>query len=227
MARILIVEDERKIQRGLVRGFQLAGHEVVAEDNGQAGYDQAATQAFDCVILDLMLPGRNGLEVLADLRKEGKSVPVLLLTARDAVEDRVLGLDAGADDYLVKPFAVAELLARVRVLLRRGRSDRETVLRAGDLEMDLIERRLTRNKVAISLTPREFEVLEYFLRHKNDIVTRDMLGRDVWKEPNYAMTNVIEVCINSLRRKIEISESQPLLRTVRGLGYTLREEPCG
>jgi DNA-binding response OmpR family regulator len=224
MARILIVEDERKIQRGLVRGFQLAGHDVVAVDNGQVGYDQASTQVFDCVVLDLMLPGRSGLEVLAELRKEGKSVPVLLLTARDAIEDRVLGLDAGADDYLVKPFAFAELLARVRVLLRRGRSDRETVLRAGDLELDLIERRATRNKIEISLTPREFEVLEYFLRHKNAIVTRDMLGRDVWKEPNYAMTNVIEVCINSLRRKIEISESQPVLRTVRGLGYTLREE---
>src|SRR5258708_5780472 len=168
MARILIVEDERKIQRGLMRGFQLAGHEVIAVDNGQAGYERASTEAFDCVVLDLLLPGRDGVEVLADLRKEGKSVPVLLLTARDAVEDRVLGLDAGADDYLVKPFAFAELLARVRVLLRRGRSDRETVLRAGDLEMDLIERRVTRAGTEISLTPKEFEVLEYFLRHKNE-----------------------------------------------------------
>jgi two-component system copper resistance phosphate regulon response regulator CusR len=217
MARILIVEDERKISRSLARGFQAAGFEVVAVDNGIAGYEHASAEPFDCVVLDILLPGRNGLKVLADLRKAGNSLPVLLLTARDAVEDRVLGLESGADDYLVKPFAFAELLARVRVLLRRGRKDRETVLSVGNLEMDLIERRVTRGGMQISLTPREFDVLEYFLRHKNE-----MLGRDVWKEPNYAMTNVIEVCINSIRRKIELPESEPLLHTLRGQGYTLR-----
>jgi DNA-binding response OmpR family regulator len=223
MARILIVEDERKILRSLVRGFQTAGHEVVGVDNGIAGYEQALTEFFDCIVLDILLPGKNGLEVLADLRKAGRTLPVLLLTARDTVEDRVLGLDAGADDYLIKPFALAELLARVRVLLRRGRTDRETVLRASTLEMDLLARRVTRDGTEISLTPKEFEVLEYFMRHKNDIVTRDMLGRDVWKEPNYALTNVIEVCINSLRRKIEIAESEPLLHTLRGQGYSLQD----
>jgi DNA-binding response OmpR family regulator len=223
MARILIVEDERKILRSLVRAFQAAGYEVVGVDNGLAGYEVAAIESFDCIILDVLLPSRNGLEVLADLRKAGKTLPVLILTARDAVEDRVLGLDSGADDYVVKPFAVAELLARVRVLLRRGRTDREAVLQIADLEMDLIDRRVTRGGQEISLTPKEFDVLEYFLRHKNDIVTRDMLGRDVWKEPNYALTNVIEVCINSIRRKIELPESEPLLHTLRGQGYCLRD----
>lgn len=223
MARILIIEDERKILRSLVRAFQNAGHEVTGVDNGLAGYDLAVKDSFDCIILDVLLPGRNGLDVLADLRKAGKTLPVLLLTARDSIEDRVQGLDSGADDYVVKPFAVAELLARVRVLLRRGRTDRETVLQIGDLEMDLIDRSVTRGDQKIELTPKEFDVLEYFLRHKNDIVTRDMLGRDVWKEPNYALTNVIEVCINSIRRKIELTGSEPLLHTLRGQGYSLRE----
>jgi two-component system OmpR family response regulator len=223
MARILIVEDERKILRSLVRAFQTASYEVVGVDNGWAGYEVAAKESFDCIILDVLLPGRNGLDVLADLRKAGKTLPVLILTARDAVEDRVLGLDSGADDYVVKPFAVAELLARVRVLLRRGRTDRETILQIADLEMDLIDRRVTRGGQEIALTPKEFDVLEYFLRHKNDIVTRDMLGRDVWKEPNYALTNVIEVCINSIRRKVELPGSDPLLHTLRGQGYCLRD----
>ena len=223
MARILIVEDERKILRSLVRAFQTAGHEVVGAENGLAGNELATKESFDCIILDVLLPGRNGLDVLADLRKAGKTLPVLILTARDALEDRVLGLDSGADDYVVKPFAIAELLARVRVLLRRGRTDRETVLQIADLEMDLIDRRVTRGGQEISLTPKEFDVLEYFLRYKNDIVTRDMLGRDVWKEPNYALTNVIEVCINSIRRKIELPGTEPLLHTLRGQGYCLRD----
>ena len=163
MARILIVEDERKILRSLVCAFLSAGHEAVGVDNGLSGYEQATKEIFDCMVLDLMLPGKSGLDVLAELRKSGKSLPILLLTARDAVEDRVLGLDAGADDYLVKPFVVAELLARVRVLLRRGRTDRETVLQAADLEMDLIERRVTRAGEPIALTRKEFERPGVFL----------------------------------------------------------------
>jgi DNA-binding response OmpR family regulator len=180
------------------------------------------------LVLDLMLPGRPGLEVLAELRHAGQATPVLILTARDAVEDRVAGLDAGADDYLVKPFAFAELLARLRVLLRRGQAERATVLRAEDLEMDLLARRVTRGGVEVSLTQREFEVLEYLLRHRGAIVTREMLGRDVWKEPEHALTNVIDVYITLLRRKIE----KPglggglLIHTIRGLGYCLGETPC-
>ena len=171
-----------------------------------------------------MLPGRDGLQVLSDLRRSGRTTPVLLLTARDAVEDRVLGLESGADDYLVKPFAFAELLARLRVMLRRGQADRETILRAGDkLELDLLRRRATRNGVEISLTNREFEVLEYLVRHKNDPVTREMLGLDVFKEPGYAYTNVIEVYINLLRKKVEIAGQSPRIVTLRGVGYSLQE----
>jgi DNA-binding response OmpR family regulator len=137
----------------------------------------------------------------------------------------VTGLDAGADDYLVKPFAFAELLARLRVLLRRGQAERETVLRLADLEMDLLARRVTRGGVEVALTQREFEVLEYLLRHKNAVVTRDMLGRDVWKEPEHALTNIIDVYINLLRRKVERVGLPPLIHTLRGVGYSLREAP--
>lgn len=224
MPRILIVEDERKVLNGLQRGLQDHGYEVVGEATGESGLQRALTQSFGCIVLDLLLPGRNGLQVLADLRQRGNAVPVLILTARDAVEDRVIGLDAGADDYLVKPFAFAELLARLRVLLRRERSGAETVLRADDLEVDLLNRRASRAGQELPLTQREFEVLVYLLRYKNQIVTRDMLGRDVWKEPNYALTNVIDVYITMLRRKVEKSGQRPLIHTLRGVGYCLREE---
>ena len=226
MARVLIVEDERKVLRGLERGLQGEGYDVVGAATGEAGFELALREPFDCLILDLMLPGRDGLQVLADLRRAGKTVPVLILTSRDAVEDRVIGLDAGADDYLVKPFAFAELLARLRVMLRRGRAESPTVLRADDLEMDLVHRRVTRAGSEITLTPREFELLEYLLRHKNATVTRDMLGRDVWKEPGHALTNVIDVFVTLLRRKLEGPDRQPLIHTVRGVGYSLREGPC-
>ena len=223
MARVLIVEDERKVLRGLERGLQSEGYEVVAAPTGEAGLERALNESFDCVILDLMLPGRDGLQVLADLRSAGQALPVLILTARDAIEDRVIGLDAGADDYLVKPFAFAELLARLRVLLRRDRGERETLLRAGDLEVDLLQRRATRAGEEVPLTQREFEVLAYLVRHKNRVVTRDMLGRDVWKEPGHALTNVIDVYITLLRRKVERPGQRPLIHTLRGVGYSLRE----
>jgi DNA-binding response OmpR family regulator len=224
MARILVVEDERKVLRSLERGLQAEGYDVVAAANGEEGLRQAIAQSFDCIVLDLLLPGRDGLEVLADLRQMRNMVPVLILTARDAVEDRVTGLDAGADDYLVKPFAFAELLARLRVLLRREWGGPETVLRAGDLELDLLNRRASRAGQDLPLTQREFEVLAYLLRHKNQIVTREMLGRQVWKEPNYSLTNVIEAYISLLRRKLERPGQRPLIHTLRGLGYTLRED---
>jgi DNA-binding response OmpR family regulator len=221
----LVVEDERKVLRSLQRGLQAEGYEVVTAATGEDGYRLATTQPVDCLVLDLLLPGRGGLEVLADLRRAGHTLPVLILTARDAVEDRVAGLDAGAEDYLVKPFAFAELLARLRALLRRGRGERETVLRAGDLEVDLLRRRVTRAGEEVPLTQREFEVLAYLVRHKNAVVTRDMLGRDVWQEPDHALTNVIEVYITLLRRKVERPGRRPLIHTLRGVGYSLREEP--
>ncbi len=225
MPRVLVIEDERKVLRSLERGLQAEGYEVACAADGEEGFELAVTQPFDCLVLDLMLPGRDGLQVLADLRRRGSAPPVLILTARDAVEDRVAGLDGGADDYLVKPFAFAELLARLRVLLRRGKEP-EIILRADDLEMDLVRRRAVRAGVEVSLTQREFELLEYLLRHKNATVTRDMLGRDVWKEPGYALTNVIDVFVTHLRRKIQGAGQRPLIHTVRGLGYSLREPSC-
>jgi DNA-binding response OmpR family regulator len=235
LACLLVIEDERKVLRGLQRGLSDEGYEVVGASTGDTGYQLALARPFDCIILDLLLPGKTGLQVLTDLRQAGHTVPVIILTARDAAEDRVVALDAGADDYLIKPFAFAELLARLRVLLRRGPGLSETILRADDLEMNLLGRKVIRAGKEIPLTFRESELLEYLLRHKNTIVTRDMLGRDVWKEPGHALTNVIDVFITYLRRKIEKPGSPCLIHTIRGVGYSLREaqfstaqaaEPC-
>jgi two-component system, OmpR family, copper resistance phosphate regulon response regulator CusR len=226
MHRALVIEDELKLLHSLEQGLRAEGYEVTTAATGEEGGRLAAAEPFDCLVLDLLLPGRDGLQILADLRRRGNKLPVLILTARDAVEDRIIGLDAGADDYLVKPFALAELLARLRVLLRRGQAERPTLLRADDLEVDLIERRARRTGVEIALTQREFEVLSYLVRHKNAIVTRDMLGREVWKEPNHALTNVIDVYITLLRRKLEQPGRRSLIHTVRGVGYILRDEPC-
>jgi DNA-binding response OmpR family regulator len=225
MRRVLVVEDERKLLRALERGLRAEGYDVATAPDGDEGSRLALAQPFDVIVLDWLLPGRDGLEVLAGLRRAGRAVPVLLLTARDTVEDRVRGLDGGADDYLVKPFAFAELLARLRVLLR-GRGERETILRAGDLEVDLLERRVLRGGEEVPLRAREFEVLAYLLRNKDRAVTREMLGREVWKEPDYALTNVIDVYINTLRRKLERPGRAPLILTLRGIGYSLRDEPC-
>jgi len=223
MPRVLVVEDEPQVRRSLVDGLRAAGFDVEAAATGDDGGRLAATGAFDCVLLDWMLPGQDGLRVLADLRRAGNAVPVLLLTARDAIEDRVLGLDGGADDYLVKPFAFAELLARMRVLLRRGRAVAETVLHAGGLTLDLLKRQATRDGQPLDLKPREFEVLEYLVRHKNEPVTREMLGRDVFQDPGYACTNVIEVYVNLLRKKVEVAGRPPRIVTLRGVGYSLTE----
>ncbi|MCI0458237.1 MAG: response regulator transcription factor [Gemmataceae bacterium] len=222
MVCLLVVEDERKLLRSLQRGLEAEGYEVVTAVTGTDAQARLSAGSFDALILDWMLPGKDGIQILNDLRTGGQRLPVLLLTARDAVADRVLGLDAGADDYLVKPFAFAELLARVRALLRRGKSDRETILHAGDLEVDLLERRVTREDEEIELRGREYEVLVYLLRHQGAVVTRDMLGRDVWKEPQHSLTNVIDVTITLLRKKLERPGLPPLIHTVRGIGYCLR-----
>jgi DNA-binding response OmpR family regulator len=224
MPRLLIVEDQRKLLASLERGLQKEGYEVIAASTGEEGYYQATTADIDLLILDVMLPKRNGFQVLSDLRHSGFGKPTLILTARDAVEDKVLGLDCGADDYMVKPFAFAELLARVRALLRRDLAAREIVLRADNLEMNLVARRVVRGGDDLDLTRREFELLEYLLRHKNATVTRDMIGRDVWKESTGSLTNVIDVCIKTLRKKIERTDARQLIHTVRGVGYALRDD---
>ena len=222
MHRVLVIEDEKKLLASLERGLSQEGYEVATAATGEEGYYLATTQPFDALVLDVMLPKRNGIEVLHDLRTNGVRSPVLILTARDSVEDRVLGLDAGADDYVVKPFAFVELVARLRALLRRNLVARETVLRADDLEIDLLARRVARAGEEVDLTTREFELLEYLLRHANSAVTRDMIARDIWKESAGVLTNVIDVYIRTLRKKIERPELRQLIHTVRGVGYVLR-----
>lgn len=224
MPRVLIIEDQDKLRRNLQQVLQTAGYETLTAATGEEGYYCATTHSVDAIILDLMLPGRDGLQVLADLRSAGQETPVLILTARDSIDDRVAGLDAGADDYLVKPFAHAELLARLRALLRRAQGRQEHLLRCGSLEVDLLARRVVRQGVEIELSQREFELLEYLVRHKNSNVTREMLARDVWKEPFGPMTNAIDVCVNGLRKKVELPGAEPLILTVRGVGYAVRDQ---
>lgn len=224
MQRVLIVEDDAKLSGSLRRGLAQEGFTPVAARTGEEGFYLATTEAFDAVVLDWMLPKRDGMRVLQDLRVKGVATPVLVLTARDAVEDRVAGLDSGADDYLVKPFAFAELVARLRALLRRNLPARELVLKAADLEMDLLARRVVRDGEEVELSGREFELLEYLLRNANAIVTRDMIGREVWKEPYGILTNVIDVCVRSLRKKVERPHLRQLIHTVRGVGYALRHQ---
>src|SRR5262245_14528660 len=223
--RVLVVEDEAKIANALREGLEGEHYEVVVARTGEDGFFRASAEAFDLILLDVMLPGRSGLEVLGALRRKGTTTPVLILTARDAIEDRVVGLDGGADDYLVKPFAFPELLARVRALLRRGRTDQVLRLKAADLEMDLVSRRVTRANRPVELTSREFDLLEYLLRHHPRLVSREMLRRDVWKEPSRAtpLDNVIDVHIARLRKKVDQDESTKLIHTVRGVGFVLRE----
>jgi len=225
--RILVIEDEPKVARALKAGLERAGYEIAGSATGEEGFFLASAQAFDLILLDLMLPGRDGIEVLETLRGRGVKTPVLILTARDAVEDRVQGLDSGADDYLVKPFAFPELLARIRVLLRRGRPDEALRLGLADLDMDLLTRRVTRVGRALDLTVREFALLEYLLRHHGQVVSREMLARDVWKEVarGTPLDNVIDVNIARLRKKVDQGFAVKLLHTVRGVGFVMREAP--
>jgi two-component system copper resistance phosphate regulon response regulator CusR len=224
--RILVVEDESKVGRALEEGLQAEGYEVTLAQTGEDGFFLASSRNFDLIVLDLMLPGRDGMEVLSTLRKRGMSTPVLLLTAKDAIEDRVSGLDAGADDYLVKPFAFPELSARIRALLRRGKSDAPASMKIDTLEMDLVTRTVSRDGYRIDLTVREFELLEFLLRNKGRVVSREMLARDVWKETGRAtpIDNVIDVHVARLRRKVDDQFQRKLLHTIRGVGFTLSED---
>jgi DNA-binding response OmpR family regulator len=224
--RILVVEDEPKVAKAIQEGLELSSYSVTVAHTGEDGFFLTSSEHFDLVILDVMLPGRNGVEVLSAIRKQGKKVPVLLLTAKDSIEDRVVGLDAGADDYLVKPFAFPELQARVRALLRRGKSESSTTLTVEDLEMDLVGRWVKRGARSIDLTAKEFELLEYLLRHCGQVVSREMLARDVWKEQgrHTPLDNVIDVLMVRLRRKVDEGSGTRLLHTVRGMGFVLKAE---
>lgn len=224
--RILVIEDENKVAAALKKGLESEYYEVVLAGTGEEGFFQINSQSFDLVILDLMLPGRDGFEVLSTIRKRGIETPVLILTARDTVEDRVRGLDGGADDYLVKPFAFPELMARIRLLLRRGRGEKTGRLKLADLEMDLISRRVMRGEQQLELTLKEFELLEFLLRHEGHIVSREMLARDLWqiKDRSTPLDNVIDVHIARLRRKVDGPFTKKLVKTVRGVGFVLKED---
>jgi two-component system response regulator MprA len=221
---LLVVEDEPRLLRDLTRGLQAEGYAVLAAPGAAAARRLLGREAPAAAVLDRMLPDGDGLNLLRDLRAALPGLPVIVVTARDAVPDRVAGLDAGADDYLVKPFAFAELLARLRALLRRSDGTRQTALRAGDLELDLLHRRAVLRGDAIELTQRQCELLEHLVRHAGRPVARDELLRDVWHEPPGSATNVVEVSVNHLRRKFHRRGWPALIETVRGEGYMLRGE---
>ena len=222
---MLVVEDERKLAHVLSSALEAEHYDVVVAVTGEDGFYRASAEVFDLVVLDLMLPGRSGLEILQTLRQRHIEMPVLILTARDGIDDRVLGLDLGADDYLVKPFALPELLSRIRALLRRGRPSDVLRLKAADLELDLVARRAVRGDRLLELTGREFDLLEYLLRHQGHHVSREMLARDVWKEPRRAtpIDNVIDVQMTRLRKKVDTEGTARLIHTIRGVGFVLQE----
>jgi DNA-binding response OmpR family regulator len=221
--RILVVEDEKKLAGFIRRALKEDGHAVDLCHDGREGRDLASKEGYDAVVLDLMLPGVGGLEVLQELREKGRTMPILVLTARDSVEDRVKGLDRGADDYLTKPFALDELRARLRALLRRGKEGGATTLRFADVTMDLLERSVRRGSRAVVLTAREFALLEYFLRHPRRVLTRTSIAEHVWDYNFDWQSNVVDVFIAAVRRKLEEQGEPRLIHTLRGVGYVLRE----
>ena len=222
--KLLIVEDQTKTGQYLCQGLSEAGFATELAADGNTGQHLALTGDYDLLILDVMLPGRNGWQILQAVRASGNEVPVLFLTARDAVEDRVHGLELGADDYLVNPFAFSELLARVRSLLRRGSSPaQETTLGLADLRLDLIRRRVERSGQRIDLTAKEFALLELMLRRQGEVLPKSLIASQVWDMNFDSDTNVIEVAIRRLRLKIDDSHEHKLIHTVRGMGYVLEE----
>jgi DNA-binding response OmpR family regulator len=220
--RILVVEDEHKLAAVLKRGLEEHGYAVDVVYDGEAGLHLAEVEPYDLVVLDVMLPLLDGCEVCRRLRVRRRNMPVLMLTARDAVDDRVAGLDAGADDYLVKPFAFRELLARVRALLRRDGLSRDPVLRVADLEVDTVSHEVRRAGRAVTLTSKEYAILEYFMRHPNRVLTRTQIAEHVWDYDFVSMSNVVDVYLGYLRRKLGDDREPRLLRTIRGTGYQLK-----
>lgn len=223
--KILVVEDELKTGAYVQQGLVEAGFVVDLDRHGTDGLHHALTEAYDLIVLDVMLPGMTGWQILEGIRRAGKDVPVLFLTARDHVDDRVKGLELGADDYLVKPFAFSELLARIRTLLRRGtRSKEAEILRAADLELDLLRRRVSRGGKRIELTVKEFSLLELLLRRQGEVLPRSLIASQVWDMNFDSDTNVIDVAVRRLRVKIDDDFDTKLIHTVRGMGYVLEVE---
>jgi heavy metal response regulator len=222
--RILIVEDEQKVSSFLEKGFKAEAFSVDTASTGPEGLQLAAVNSYDVIVLDIMLPGMDGLSLLKRLRESGNPTPVLVLSAKSQLEDRVEGLNSGADDYLPKPFAFTEVLARVRALLRRGSTEvRTTMLTAADLSLDLVTRRVRRGQREIQLTNKEFELLEYLMRNRGKVLSRVILTEHIWDMHFDSETNIVDVVINRLRRKIDDESEVKLIQTVRGVGYVLRE----
>lgn len=222
--KILVVEDEKKLAKFIQQGLLEEHYTVDVAHDGPQGESLAVTGEHDLLILDILLPKKDGIAVLRDLRTRGMTLPVLLLTAKDSTEDKVEGLDSGADDYLTKPFALEELLARVRSLLRRGQSDKPTVLRIGDLQLDTVAHKAKRSEKVIELTGKEYALLEYFMRNANRVLTRTTISEHIWNYNFDTGTNVVDVYINHLRSKIDDGFEPKLLQTVRGVGYMLKAE---
>jgi len=220
--RILVIEDEKKIASFIKRGLKEEGHMVDVAYDGEEGYQLSGENDYDLILLDIMLPKRDGISLCRQLRDDGVTTPVLMLTAKDSVQDKVTGLDSGADDYLTKPFAFEELLARIRALVRK-RSPQATKLQVGDLVLDLISHRVTRAGREILLTMKEYALLEYLMRNAGTVVTRTMITEHVWDIDFDTSTNVIDVYINYLRNKIDSSQQHKLIHTVRGRGYLLKD----
>ena len=221
--RILIIEDEKKVAGFIKKGLEEETYAIDIAHDGEEGLLLGSEGQYDLIILDIMLPKVNGLEVLSQLRNQGSDVPILLLTAKDAVDDRVAGLNKGADDYLTKPFAFSELLARVRVLLRRGKAEVKTILQVGDLTLDLVSHKVDRGGDEIELTGKEYSLLEYFMRNQDKVLTRTMIAEHVWDYNFDTFTNVIDVYINHLRKKVDKGRQNKLLHTLRGVGYIMKE----
>ncbi|RMF45708.1 MAG: DNA-binding response regulator [Deltaproteobacteria bacterium] len=222
-ARILVVEDEKKVASFIKRGLEEEGFVVELAADGEEGLSLATEKKFDVVLMDLMLPKRDGLEVIREMRQRDILTPVLCLTAKDTVEDIVSGLDSGSDDYLTKPFAFAELLARVRALLRRGSQDRGAELTYADLRLDPVTHKVWRSDKEIDLTAKEYALLEYFMRNAEQVLTRTMIAEHVWDYTFDSFTNIIDVYVNYLRKKIDRDYDVKLIHTVRGVGYVLRK----
>jgi len=222
--RILLIEDEKKVARFIQQGLEEEMYSVDVAYDGEQGAFLAMSEDYDLIILDIMLPKKDGIEVLSEIRQRKNTAPVLILSAKSSVEDKVTGLDSGADDYLPKPFAFEELLARVRSLLRRGSAEKSTILKVADLMLDTVTHKAKRQDKEIELTAKEYALLEYFMRNKNRVLTRTIISEHIWNYNFDTNTNIIDVYVNHLRNKIDGEFEKKLIHTVRGVGYVMREE---